>query len=138
VIRDFLHTCALSLSFMRRTQNRTRGIRIIEITITHKDVSVYGREVVETLLWLGELNYYVSTRLVVVFRSLLPRTHVRGNAMAVDKSGLGERLLQELPRERGVGKQAAGVSARPLEKEDFERHLEGLETYWRREEERRC
>lgn len=102
------------------------------MTITHKSEIVYGREVLETMLWLRELKYYGPTRLVVIYKSPLPRTQMLGNTQIRDSSDLEELLLQEIPREPENGVQAnseRGVFVRPLEEEAFKKHVEGLESY---------
>jgi hypothetical protein len=132
VVRNFLQICALYLSQTRRTQSGLRGVRAIEMTITHQSEIVYGREVLETMLWLGQLKYYGPTRLVVIYKSPLPRTQMLGSTEIRDSRDIEELLLQDIPREPGIGDQASserGVFVRPLEEEAFEKHVEGLESY---------
>jgi hypothetical protein len=129
VVKDFLQICALSLSRTRRTQN---GVQAIEMTITHKSEIVYGMDVMQTMLWLHELEYDSPTRLVVIYKSPLPRIQVPGDTQTRDSSYIEEVLLQEIPREPGIGEQASsdrGTFVRPLEEEAFEKHVEGLEWY---------
>lgn len=102
------------------------------MTITHQSEIVYGREVLETILWLREIKYYGPTRLVVIYKSPLPRTQMLGNTEIRDSRDLEEWLLQDIPREPGIGDQTSlerGVFVRPLEEEAFEKHVEGLESY---------
>lgn len=135
-VRTFLHTCALSLSRTRPTQNGTqndsRGVRAIEMTITHKSEVVYDREVLETMMWLCELKYYRPTRLVVVYKSPLPKIRMLGDIQASDSNNLEELLLQQVPREPDPSNQTSsycGVFVRPLEEAAFERHIMGLDFY---------
>jgi hypothetical protein len=131
-VRNFLQMCALYLSRTRRTQNGLRGVQTIEMTITHQREIVYGMEVLDTILWLQELKYDSPTRLVVIYKSPLPRTQLLGNTEIRDWGDFEELLLRMIPREPGIGDQVnseRGVFVRPLEEEAFGKHVEGLESY---------
>jgi hypothetical protein len=56
LVKNFVQRCALYLSQTRRTQNGLRGVRAIEMTITHKRGILCGMEVMETMTWLHELR----------------------------------------------------------------------------------
>lgn len=79
-LRSFIGLCALSLSAVRHTQNaidgRTgsfrRGKRAIELTITHKNGVVYGREVMDTIYMLSAFTYMGHARCVIIYKSPLP------------------------------------------------------------------
>lgn len=131
-VRTFLRTCALSLSQARPTQNGNRGVRAIEMTISHKSETVYDMEVSETMMWLRELKYYSPTRLVVIIKYPLPTTRIFGSTQTRDSNTLEELFLQRIPREPEISSQDSsyrGVFVRPLEEAAFERHVKGLECY---------
>jgi hypothetical protein len=102
------------------------------MTVTHNNEVVYGREILETMMWLHELKFDSPTRLVVIYKSPLPRTQMFSNAQIGDSSDLEKILLQEIPRDTGIGDQASldgGVFVRPLKEEAFEKHVQGLELF---------
>jgi hypothetical protein len=68
-VKTFVHTCGLALSHTRRIPG---AVRAIEMTITHKTGVAYGKEVIETMMWLRMITYLSPTRLVVVYKSPLP------------------------------------------------------------------
>lgn len=113
---------------MQNGTENSRGVRAIEMTITHENDVVYGREVFETMMWLGELKHYSPTRLVVIYKSPLPRTQF-GDTQITDSNYLEDMLLKEVPRELGNSDQARGIFVRPLEEKAFNKHVEGLEFY---------
>lgn len=134
-VKTFLRTCARSLSRTRETQNGTRnsvrGVRVIEMTITHKSDVVYNREVLDTTMWLGELKFFVATRLVVIYQSPLPKVWIPGHTQTTDSSNL-EEVLQRVSRDPEISGQESsdrGVFVRPLDRQAFEKHVEGLESY---------
>jgi hypothetical protein len=80
--RTFLNTCQLAISQTRRTMDRTRCPRTIEMTINHKNDVTYGKEIRETMRLIGDLRYYWHrpARLVIVYRSPLLTIQTRGNS----------------------------------------------------------
>ncbi len=131
-VRDFVSTCTSYLSQTRRTQNGVEGVPSIEMTITHKSGIAYGREAVETMMWLGVLKRSVPARLVVICKSPFPEIQKLRNGELIDLKILEGLSLQDFPKETGDSDQAAlkrGVFVRPLEEEAFEKHVEGLEFY---------
>jgi hypothetical protein len=136
-VRAFLDTCALSFSRTRRTQeensNGRRYVRTIEVTITHKTGAVYGKEVLDVLTVLSDLIYYSPTRLVVIYKSPLPRIRLCSRAsgsVMLDMSEQEKFFLQFFQKEPEKSDRISmGVFARPLEEEAFEKHVEGLEYY---------
>ncbi|KAF2130132.1 hypothetical protein P153DRAFT_339703 [Dothidotthia symphoricarpi CBS 119687] len=131
-VRNFLRICALNLSQTRRTQNGSQDVRAIEMTITHKSEVVYGREVLETILWLCQLKYSFPTRLVVIYKSPFPRYRVFGDTEIRDSPEFEDLLMDRIPSESENGDQAnsgSGVFVRPLEEEVFNKHVENLESY---------
>ena len=153
-VRSFLQTCALALSRTRqtqdetrngtqdetrndtqdgtlnRTQNGSRGIRTIEITITHKSEIVYGRELMDTMIWLSALDYYSPNRLVFIYKSPLPKISTLPTTQMIDSNVFEEQLLQNIPREPGnIDQTSPGVFVRPLREEAYRTHVAGLEFY---------
>lgn len=131
-VRDFLQTCTLHLSQTRRIQNGMQGIRAIEMTITHDGDVAYGREVIETIMWLLQLRYCDPTRLIVVYKSPLPRIQMLGNTQTRESNDLEELLLANIPRESENSNRASsesGVFVRPLQEEAFVKHVAGLESF---------
>jgi hypothetical protein len=116
-VRTFVRACTLFLS--RHAKNRTRGQRAIEMTISHKTEVAYGIEVIQTMVWLCELSYFYPTRLVVIYKSPLPRTCVVGDRQARDSSEIEAMLLQQVPREPENSSQVCAVFVRPLKEEAF-------------------
>ncbi|KAH8728013.1 hypothetical protein GQ44DRAFT_757462 [Phaeosphaeriaceae sp. PMI808] len=102
------------------------------MTITHKSEIIYGIDFLQTVMWLPMLKYYGPTRLVVIYKSPLPRTQMLGITQINDSSVYEELLLQQILREPENGDQAnskRGVFLRPLEEEAFKKHMEGLGSY---------
>ncbi|XPS70700.1 hypothetical protein M3J09_002904 [Ascochyta lentis] len=131
-VRNFLDTCALYLSQTSRTQSGLRGVPAIEMTITHKSEVVYNNEVMETMGWLMELKHYIQARLVVIYKTPLPKLQVHGFYQRGDSSDFEKFVLQEIPREPEIVDETSlksGVFVRPLEEEAFEKHVEGLKFY---------
>ncbi|KAJ4982684.1 hypothetical protein SVAN01_11830 [Stagonosporopsis vannaccii] len=134
-VRTFLRLCTRSLSRTRPVQtgsqrNSGQDVQAIEMTINYTSGIVYEQEVLETILWLGQLKYYTPTRLVVIYKSPLPNTRVTGEKQARDSNDLEDLLLQQVRRE--VSNQDSshrGVFVRPLNEEAFEIHVKGLEEY---------
>jgi hypothetical protein len=125
--RTFLHTCQLAISQTRRTMDRTRCPRTIEMTITQKNDVTYGKEVRETMRLIEHLRYYWHrpARLVIVYKSPLPTIQTRGNS----PSAIEASLLQCVPIESRMSHRGTGIFARPLNEDAFEKHLEGLDIY---------
>jgi hypothetical protein len=102
------------------------------MTITHNNEVAYGSEVLKTMMWLRGLKFVSPTRLVIIYKSPLPRIQMFSDVEIRDSSDLEKMLLQEFLREIGIGNQASsegGVFVRPLEEEAFEKHVQGLEWY---------
>lgn len=110
-----------------------QDIPAVEMTITHKSDVVYGIEVAETLGWLPCFNDFSPYRLVVVYKSPLPKIRLRTGDEIRDSSDHEELILQMVPREPAFGEQGSiacrGTFVRPLGEVAFERHVEGLEFY---------
>lgn len=134
-VRTFLRLCTRSLSQTRPEQNglqndSIKGVRAIEMTVTYRSESVYDREILEFVLWLGELRYYTPTRLVVIYKSPLPHTRMSDDRQTRDSNDLEELLLQRVPIEIcSQDSSHRGVFVRPLKEEFFEKHVKGLEYY---------
>lgn len=133
-VKKFLQGCRFYLSQTRQTQNGRQGVQTIEMTINHKSGITYGREVIQTMTWVGQVKDYQDspTQLVVIYKSPLPRFWQRGNTQIEEPDDLEESFLQEIPREPEQGDQTSpqhGVFVRPLKEEAFEKHLEVLELY---------
>lgn len=127
---DFVQTCAQYLSQSRRAQDGSRGVQAIELTITHKSGIVYGGEVWQTIEWLQELRYYAPTRLVVIYKSPLPQTQLRKYLPIHDLSAWEIDSRSKFPGEPEIGEQARserGIFVKPLEKDAFDKHVDGLE-----------
>ncbi|KAH6616798.1 hypothetical protein C7974DRAFT_402460 [Boeremia exigua] len=133
-VQSFLDVCAFALSRTRPAPGRTPDappVRTIEMTITHARGAVHGREVMESVLWLTQPTHYPPSRVVVVYQSPMPRITLHGDAQAADAEFL-EQLLQQVPREADAdmqGSLSTGFYMRPLAEAEFERHVEGLDSY---------
>lgn len=100
--------------------------------MSHNNDVVYGMEVFKVMMLLPRIRYYGPIRLVVVYKSPLPRFEVASGIQVDDLSHVEGWLLKEVPRESKGGDQAnsdCGVFVRPLEAKAFERHVETLESY---------
>lgn len=135
-VRNFLRTCDASLSQTQPSRNGTQngagGVQTLEMTITHKSNAVYGREVHKTVIRLNRLKFCAPSRLVVIYKTPLPRTKIRSGNKICDSSDIDELLLEDVPREPEISNQASplqGVFVRPLTEEAFEKHVKGLEYY---------
>jgi hypothetical protein len=134
VITTFLDTCALSISRTRQTTNENpngaRCLLTIEVTITHQTGAVYGKEVLDILTVLSDLTHYSPTRLVVIYKSSLPKIQLfsrLGDTVMLDMSEQEEFYLQFFQKVLGTSdRTSTGVFARPLEEEAFGKHIEGL------------
>jgi hypothetical protein len=73
-IGAFVNLCRQAVSDTRWT-NATRRI---EMSITYSNTAVYGREVLETMIWLAVRTYLAPMGLLVVCKAPLPRTHMGG------------------------------------------------------------
>lgn len=150
VVKDFLRLSTSHLSRTRRTLNGSRGVRAIEMTITHESEIEYGREVLLAMLQLSDLKYHGPTRLVVIYKSPLPKlqppdytqvfanteicafTKIFAHMNIRNSSDLEQLVLQKIPREPENWDQANpenGVFVRPLKEKAFKKHVESLESY---------
>lgn len=132
IVESFVQTCRKYLSRTRQVQNGSLGPRTIEMTITYKEGVTYGREVVETLVWLSQPAYYTPTRLVVVYKTPTPDVKTNRESAPEGVASLEDLFLKDMLRENGVGDEAGtrcGILLRPLEEEAFEKHVRELEWY---------
>jgi hypothetical protein len=128
--RKFLELCHHRLFQTRGRNTDAQGKRTIELTIWHNSNIEYGLEVWKTMLWLENVHGQKWTRLVVVYKSPLPRLRISlPNYAYTSSSKCVERyLLEKVAREPEDGEQC-GVFVRPLKNEAFKKHVEGLEWY---------
>lgn len=132
LVADFIQLCSHHLSQTRRPQtyDSPRSIRAIEMTITHKSQVAYGVEVLETIMSLVHIQYYGSARLVIIYKSPLPKLQILSEKEPHEPDHMEEDLLRIIPREPvNQASSARGVFVRPLEEEAFDKHVEGLESY---------
>jgi hypothetical protein len=125
-VKGFVQMCTHYLSQTRRRRNGSPGVFAIEMTITHKHEIVYSMEVFETMISLCDFKFYAPTRLVVIYKSPLPRMQV-GSTPVRDSNDIEELLLRDVPREPEGGDQPnleRGIFVRPLNDEAFEKHVE--------------
>jgi hypothetical protein len=111
------------------------------MTINHENDLTYGREVMETIWLIGAVRHYLfcPTRLVIIYKSPLPRIQMSGNGQMLSlrllTSGISQMfspsniegsLLRNGLTEISMSDKDTGVFVRPLSEEAFEKHLEGL------------
>lgn len=123
----------LCSSFLSGTKETSTGVARIQITITHVRGVVCGRELLETMMWLGALKDYITVRLEVVYESPLPKMKLPRDAEIMDGSIWEPRLAQELPSAaaddaNGLSPKR-GVFMRPLGKDAFAEHVRRLEKF---------
>lgn len=129
-VRDFVKLCTHHNSQMRRPQplDGPYGMRAIELTISHKTEVVYGLEVLEAIYSLIDINYSGPHRLVIIYKTPLPKAQIQGDAQTYDMSHIEAELRQRILTEP-VDSLEYGVFVRPLQEEAFEKHVESLERY---------
>jgi hypothetical protein len=129
-VQEFKSLCS---SFLSRTKATSTGVARIQITITHADGVVCGRELLETMMWLGALKDYITVRLEIVYETPLPKMKLPRHAETTDGSIFEPRLAEELPSaaadEASGSSPKRGVFMRPLGKDIFAEHMRRLEKY---------
>jgi hypothetical protein len=129
----FFVKCARSVARTSVTDDLSKSIRTIHLTMTHKSDAEYSWDVVVTLNWpqqLRDLDWITPTRFVIIYETPLPRMNIAGNIK--NPSDLAKWSLGNIPRDTGLSDptgSGAEVFVRSLEEEAFEKHVEGLKWY---------
>ena len=136
-VKHFLRTCALNLSrtcpAQNGTENGSKCLRAIEMTMIHQSGMACAPDVNETMAWLAEMRDCTQIGLVAIYKSPLPAMQIHDE----DQQTLRDielLVLRHVPKEPEISNHISlhpGVFVRPLEEAAFERHLEGLDYYSR-------
>ncbi|KAH7384307.1 hypothetical protein DE146DRAFT_622319 [Phaeosphaeria sp. MPI-PUGE-AT-0046c] len=136
--RSFVRLCRSCLVRTPMDQDDAPGPQVIEITISHKSGVVYGREVLDLMLWLGWLEDLAPTRLVIIYKTPLPKSQHNSRFSMQTTEAIVDSVLQNFPRDTEMhddtevddpGNPKRGVFIRPLDEKAFEGHEKGLERY---------